>query len=179
MFIYMSALLKQGQKRYGEIIPAGVLYMPAIKPSVTLESADKSERIKQEVYKQLKMNGIILDAYEVIQGMESETKGVFIPVDKKKDGEFRNKEKVLAGLEEIGTIIRYVDNMVKAMAMELKSGAVSAYPSRVKDMRSCDWCAYGCICGYGDDEPVREIKDFKNINETVEKMLEREQEYNG
>ncbi len=40
MLIYLAALCENGGKRYGEFQPAGVLYMPANRPSVPAERGD-------------------------------------------------------------------------------------------------------------------------------------------
>ena len=71
MLLYLSAIQKNGEKRYGEkIVPAGILYMPAEVSAVEADIKDSDDKVKTERDKKLKMNGIILDNRCVVEGME-------------------------------------------------------------------------------------------------------------
>ena len=81
MLVYLAALVESGKE-----LPAGILYMPAAEPSVSVERGADEEKIKKEVDKQLRMSGLVLDNNEIIQAMEASARGKFIPASLNKDG---------------------------------------------------------------------------------------------
>lgn len=172
MMVYMAAICNNGYKWYKNIVPAGILYMPAVKPTVSVENGDDEQKLIIKSYKKLCMNGIILDNKEVIEGMESGAKGLFIPAIIK-NGEVK-KDESIASLAQIGIIIKYVEKLIRDMAQNLREGKVSSRPLIIdNEHNSCKWCPYGCVCGYEDETKAKKISKFSN-ERTLEKMMEEE-----
>ena len=74
MLVYLAALVENGQE-----FPAGILYMPAAEPSVSVDRGTGEDKIKAEADKQLKMSGLVLSDQEIIQAMEAGAKGGLSP----------------------------------------------------------------------------------------------------
>ena len=175
MLIYMSAINSGGHKYFeSEISPAGVLYVPAVSPSVNVGVKGLDAAIADS-NKDKKMHGIILSDVDVIKGMEQDAQGVYIPVSLKGDT-IVDRGGSLATLEQFGALFSQVDKSIGEMAMCLCSGDVSAVPAKgVYD--ACGWCPYLSVCSYTDGDPCREIE--KKKKDEVYSILMGEEENNG
>ncbi len=155
MLIYLSALTKNSKENFGtEIIPAGVLYMPATVPVINAAFSDSIEKIDKERNKKLRMNGIILGDLDVLEAMERNMSGVYIPVSSK--GEKVSGTDNLASLEEFGAIFARIDKFIGEMALELSHGRVEAVPAKL-GYDACEYCPYKSVCGHKDSDPTRGI----------------------
>lgn len=155
MFLYLSAVERGGQERYGgAITPAGVLYMPAVSPRVSADYGTDEESVRSEVLKEYRMRGVVLDDMDVITAMEHDRKGVYIPVTFKGDAVSAGKES-LATLEQMGAIFRRVDLLLTQMAEALYEGEVGDVPLK-GEYDGCQFCHYGAVCGHDEDGPCRE-----------------------
>ncbi len=173
MLIYMSAINSGGKDRFGgNIVPAGVLYVPAVAPVVKVTDIENFNKAASNASKESKMHGIILDDIDVIKGMERDARGEYIPVSMKGDL-IVDKSGSLATLEEFGALFSQVDKMISQMALSLVDGDVSAVPAKGA-YDACTWCPYASVCGYRDGDSYREIKNFKK--DVVFEMLSGEGE---
>ena len=80
MLLYLDTVWKNGESRYGNVMPAGILYVPRPGPPCRRSVETRMKSCKKEKDKKLRMNGLVLDDPEVIAGMEQQAQGVFIPV---------------------------------------------------------------------------------------------------
>ena len=179
MLLYILAIKndKDGGKtgKYKNAIPAGVLYMPAIMPLISAENGDPELKLEEKILREFKMNGLILSDTRVVQGMEKDAKGVFIPALIKK-GVLDGKES-LVNLEQIEIISKYIESMVIKMAESLHKGEIDINPIQNigrgknggKTRKACDWCPYGNVCRFEEEECKRNIIDMKK-DEAIEKM---------
>lgn len=176
MLIYLSAVTKNSEDKFGiDIIPAGVLYMPATVSVINAAFNDSIEKIEKERNKKLRMNGLILSDSDVLCAMERNMSGIYIPVSSK--GEKVSGTDNLATLEEFGAVFSHIDKLVAQMAMELSSGSVQAVPAKL-GYDACEYCPYVSVCGHRDEDRSREIYklDRKEIqrelglNETCEEV---------
>lgn len=171
MFIYLYAIRENGGERYGAITPAGVLYMPAVSPSVAADPDTPTEKIRAEVLKKYRMKGVLLDDAEVITHMEHDGQGVFIPA-RLKDGTVSATAGSLATLEELGAIFRHIDTLIGEMAASLYEGDVDALPLKGKKHDGCAYCPYGAVCLHREDDPCREAQE--HAAEEVYDLLRKE-----
>ncbi len=164
MLIYLLALSANGGSRYGKkILPAGLLYYTASAPYVSVNRNASDEEIKKEEQKSGKMNGIVLEDPRIIQLMEHEAGGVFIPASIDPKGKLSGSfisAKALNGLK------KRVDALILNMADELREGNIDALPA--KEVTTCNFCDYKSVCGFEDDIPVR---PFDNTDEKSLKLL--------
>ncbi|MBQ8056969.1 MAG: PD-(D/E)XK nuclease family protein [Ruminococcus sp.] len=175
MLIYMSAINSGGHKYFNSSVsPAGVLYVPAVSPTVNVGTKGLNTAIA-DADKDKKMHGIILDDIDVIKGMEQDAKGVYIPVSLKGDT-IIDRSGTLATLEQFGALFSQVDKAIGEMATCLCNGDVSAVPAKgVYD--ACAWCPYLSVCGYSEGDACREIE--KKKKDEVFSILTGEEEQNG
>ena len=168
MFIYLYAIRENGGERYGEITPAGVLYMPAVSPTVNADPDTPEAKIRAEVLKKYMMKGVILDDAAVIEHMERDGEGKYIPV-KLKDGTVTASAGSLATLEELGAIFRRIDILTAQMAQSLYDGDVAARPLKGKKYDGCAYCVYQAVCLHEEDDPCREAQD-RTPEEALEEL---------
>lgn len=168
MILYLIAVIENGNKRYGKIVPSGVLYMPAWRPSVIIESDKSQDEVNYDkICRKMRMNGLVLDDEIVIEGMEETKRGLFIPVSMK-NGRLEGKES-LVSLENINLIMKYVEKMVINMACDLRKGDISIDPRSWDDGNSCQWCSYKTVCGF-EGEKYREIISKIDKTKAIEEM---------
>ncbi len=147
MILYLFILWKNGKQKYDGVFPAGVLYMPAGEVSLALPRDASAQDAEKQRISQYKMNGFVLEDPEVVSAMEENAKGVFIPVERNKDGSFGKRSSLLK-LEELGKMERYVNRLVLRMAGELHRGGIPAAPVYSGGTKSpCEYCDYSFVCG--------------------------------
>lgn len=150
MLLYLFTLGDQGQTYFGkEVVPAGVLYIPA-REAIATGSWDMSEAERQaQVDKALTRQGLLLEDADVVAAMEgpSEEGNRFLPIRLKKDGSFSSDS--LASLEQLGKLAAHVDHILAQVARELKAGTVAADPYwRGGEHNACLWCPYHSACQF-------------------------------
>jgi ATP-dependent helicase/nuclease subunit B len=158
MLIYLAALCENGKKRYGEFQPAGVLYMPANRPSLSVARGTAADKLESKYDEKLRMDGLVLDIPEVISGMDSSEKGKYIPV-KLKDG-VPDKLDHVASPQELQAILEYLKQTIAEMSVELQKGNVAALPLNGSKLDACKQCPYRPVCGHEKDDEVRLMQDF-------------------
>jgi ATP-dependent helicase/nuclease subunit B len=155
----MSAIKSGGGDRYGEITPAGVLYMPAVSAAASVGYGADEEEIKKEILKQYTMRGVVLDDIDVLTAMERERMGKYIPVAFKGD-QVKAGTDSLATLEQMGAIFKRIDVLLTQMARSLYEGDVSALPLKGKKYDGCAYCKYNAVCLRDEDDPCREGEEM-------------------
>lgn len=166
MLIYLMCLWQNGGERYGEVVPAGILYMPVKAAPAALGRGATQAEIDKARAKACRMSGMVLDHSLVIDGMEDDGKGVFIPARRDKDGGVKG---TLITLTQLARLRKKMDDILTAMGESLHRGEIGATPSFGAGYdRVCDWCDYKSVCGFEPGAPVRPIERL-----THEQALER------
>lgn len=172
MLIYLFSICENGSARYGQVSPAGILYLPAQLPIVKIDRALPEEDLERKRLKVMKMNGLLLDDPAVLRAMEADLAGVFIPASTLKSGGF-SAASSLASLQQFGQLRHRIQHLLTDMAAGLHSGAVHALPvSGTVD--GCQYCAYHDICCHEEGDAVREIA-ARDLSEALA-QLEKEEE---
>lgn len=144
MLLYLSVIKNKGKERYGaDVVPAGVLYMPAFVPTLEMAVDSSGEEILSERNKKLRMNGILLNDEAVLTSMDKELKGMYIPVSMGAKG-LKGTDN-LATLEEFGAVFSHIDKLISKMATELLSGEIDASPVQ-GSYDACEYCPYSAVC---------------------------------
>ena len=174
MLVYLAALVEQGQG-----LPAGVLYMPAAEPSVSVDRGAGEEKIQAEADRQLRMSGVVLSDEEVIRAMEAGAKGRFIPASLNKDGSLGRFSSALTG-EQLQTVLAYSKRLIAAMAQELLSGRVEAEPV-LQNHNPCRFCPYGAVCGRerGEKDVVQDRTTPQQALAQMEKIVQEGGDFHG
>ncbi|MEG0614147.1 MAG: PD-(D/E)XK nuclease family protein [Oscillospiraceae bacterium] len=175
MLLYLFALtMSDGNKKYDGAVPAGVLYMPAIDVKSELSRYAKTEEIEKSKNSDYKMNGIILNNFDVISAMEKEEKGIFIPVKLKNNGDFDEKSCLISEIQ-LENLKKHISSLLTEMSDKLYAGKVEPSPLN-GGVSACQNCDYSSICGgkelnkerkYSADSEVK-IKNILNgVDENV------------
>ena len=167
MLMYLCSIQANGGERYGDLTPAGILYMPAVVPNIRADGLDE-EGIQSKIDSDFQMNGLLLDDVRVIKGMDKTENAKYIPV--KISGGSPKKSDSLATLAQFGKIFEKLQNTVAQMGEKLFDGDVQAVPLK-GGADACQYCPYDSVCGYRRGEPVTV---FKMNNEEVFEQLDRE-----
>lgn len=174
MLIYLSAIAKNGQERYGENIhPSGILYVPSTVSTVSVPPNADDEAIKSEHDDKLKMRGIILDEPQVIKGMESDIAGRYIPVSANKDGSLtKSSGEYTISAKQLNMLFDKVEKKLSDMSVELGQGSIEAVPTKNTSYDACAWCICKPVCGFSKNGKCFEPVGMKK--EEVMKILEEE-----
>ncbi len=161
MLLYLFALQRSGAERYGrEIVPAGVLYVPAREVLANVGPDAAAEVIAAEKAKQKKRSGLLLDDPAVLAAMEHGEQPQYLPVT------FKNgapSGESLASLENLGALSRHIETTLRSLARELRGGSIAADPwFRSQTENACRFCDYAGACHWNDaDDSIRYLTKLK------------------
>lgn len=147
MLLYLFALTREGEGLFGpgEVVPAGVLYVPARSPLVDGERGDTPEAVQKARDKLLRRQGLVLDDPDVLAAMER-TAGEhrFLPVSTGKRG-----GDALATAEQLALLDEYITDALRSAAGGLAEGNIDADPYwHSSDKNPCRWCDYRAACHF-------------------------------
>ena len=177
MLIYLMAIWENGGERYGPVTPAGVLYLPARLPLVSVPRDTQGEELEKAQTRAMRMNGLLLDDPAVIEAMEPGAAGLFIPAKKNAKGEF-DRYSSLATLGQFGLIKRRIEKLLMQMAETLRSGDIAAVPAS-GEADACAYCDYRAVCGREQEDPVHYIAARDRAELFREWEKEEQQENSG
>ncbi len=169
MVIYMMAILKNGKNYYGDVIPAGVLYLPSkigVSDYITTRNAS-DEHISAQKRVAGKLKGMILESPVVLNGMGAEKFPDYLPAKYLKDNKISGNT---FSQKQFDVLSDLVDEKIVNMAESVKNGKFSIYPAKVGKSESCKYCKYRVICGFEDGENIKTVLNSKH-NEAL-KILE-------
>ena len=144
---------EKGKELFGgkEILPAGVLYLPARDEAVPgYRGMSEAERQKA-VDKQLERKGLVLSDPAVLSAMEHGEEGFrFLPLKVKSSGEITGK--ALVSAEQLGKLQRHTQQALEDVARELSAGKIAADPIWSNDRKNaCLWCDYAAACQFREN----------------------------
>lgn len=177
MLLYLFALERDGRELYGgEIVPAGVLYVPARDVLLSVKADISDDEILAQKAKALCRKGLLLDDAQVLAAMERGDRPMYIPVTLK-DGAYSGD--ALASAQQLGLLSRHIYSTLCALASELRSGSITADPYfRTQADCACTLCDYreACLFDEGHDHR-RYLPKLKNAQ--VWELIEKGGENNG
>ena len=158
--VYLSAALDYLNKEYSgkEIVPAGIFYYHIDDPIVA-----KSEQAEEDIYKSLRMNGLVNEDKRVIGLMDSKLAGEdeklrasaksdIIPVETNKEGEL-GKRSVVANKKQLKALIDYVNSKLAKDSKLILQGDSVLNPYRMGERSACAYCEYRGSCGFDSRLP--------------------------
>jgi ATP-dependent helicase/nuclease subunit B len=155
MLLYLFSLARTGEERYGrEVVPAGVLYVPARDVLVKARGSMDDPEIQRERDKALRRSGLLLDDPAVLEAMEHGDAPRYLPVSFNKEG--RAVGDSLASLERLGLLSRRIDETLLGLARELRGGSIEADPYfRSQQDMACLYCDYFDACHFDETKDCR------------------------
>ena len=151
LLLYLFALSASGERLYGlETVPAGVLYVPARDVLLSAEGDLTDEELEQKRAEKLRRSGLLLDDPAVLLTMERSESPLRLPV-KWKEGVPTGES--LATAERLGLLGRRVEETLRRLAGELRSGSITADPCyKSAQDNACLWCEYAEACRFTEGE---------------------------
>ncbi len=153
--VYLSAALDFLKDSYKgkEIVPAGIFYYHIDDPIVA-----KSEQAEDEIFKALRMNGLVNDDKLIIQSMDrklagedgqlrASAKSDIIPVETNKEGEL-SKRSSAAKNSELKALLSYVNRKLAEDSTRILEGDTRLNPYRSGERKACDYCEFRSACGF-------------------------------
>lgn len=161
MLIYLYAIYENGAERYGEIVPAGVLYLPAKSIEDKLPRNADPEAIRTARLSNSRMNGVVLDNTDVILGMDSSASGLFVPVSAR-GADFTGR---LLTAHEFATLKDKVDEKLCDLGMFLHHGKIPVLPAVSGNKNiACTYCDYTAVCGYEEGGCTRQLENYGSFD---------------
>ena len=155
MLIYLYAVCDNGEERFGKLLPAGILYLPAKNSGKTLDRRADEAAIERRRLENGRMNGVILENADVVKGMETAARGVYINAEITPDGTLKGN---FLSLEEFGRLHRRIDEILCETGKNIHRGAVPALPAVMHDgAKACDYCDYAAVCLHESTSETRAV----------------------
>lgn len=190
MIIYLFALEDRGADRYSEklsrvineIVPAGVLYVPARTEVVDAGRTETEEKVRLLKEKALRRHGLLSDDMEILDAMEQGITGqakylpISIKIAKGEEEATLKATSAVASLERFGKLARFAQKKLLQMGEEIAAGSLKANPiQRDKNTKYCDYCEFRAACHFDDSlgDKVHAIKELTN-EEFWESLSEEE-----
>ncbi len=153
MLLYLFALRREGGSLFGpeELVPAGVLYVPARSPVVNGSRSMTEEELHEARQKELRRKGLVLADQEVLDAMEhAGGPYCYLPI-----GE-RNKQEYLVTPEELERLDGVLTRALERAAEQLSRGNIDADPFWHNDQKNaCAWCDYAEACHFEESRGDR------------------------
>ena len=168
LVVYMNAALELEERKHPqkEVLPAGILYYHLDDPMIDADPAESDESIRDRIYRELKMQGLVNADSEIYTKMDRDLSGTsaIIPVSLNKDGSAGAKSSIATN-EEFRVISDYVNRVIIQMGQEMMDGKITPSPGH------CSYCCFAGLCGMSNVKG--EIEDPGNRDEILAKMRAR------
>ena len=175
MLLYLFTLKDKGAAYFGqEIVPAGVLYMPARDVILRADRGISQEKLADAMRKELRRSGMVLSEPDVLRAMEHSAleEPCYLPLRIGKDGSISGG---VASAAQLGKLGGYVDRLLHQIARELENGNVDADPcSRGPQDSACTWCEFASACYFEEGSGRDRMRHLRKTDEaefwqTIEK----------
>ena len=153
LLLYLYVFKKYGKDIYGEdVVPAGVLYVPARTKNVQNEKNIDKDKVESERLSSIKRSGLILNSNEVINAMENTDEHIYLPIKLKKDGmPDRNSTKNLADENRFENLMKYIETNLEKLSEEMFKGEIKAFPYyKSSTDNACVYCDFKDACFFGE-----------------------------
>lgn len=187
MILYLMAIYKSSKQHKKDIIPAGILYMPAsgnLKEYIVNKRDSKTDKKDELIQKGFRANGIILEDEKNIRAMEDikpGEAGKYLGIRVLKNGDINKVDaaRFLVSTIEMESLFNFVENQVKEMYKILSRGKVDKKPIiNLKKRSTCEYCEYKEACNHEesiDDKQIVSLnkEEFFNLQkENKERQVE-------
>lgn len=155
MLLYLFALEREGAERYGmEVVPAGVLYVPARNPLISAPGDLTDEELSKEREKLRRRSGLILNDQSIIDAMEKSGCPEYLPLKYSKDGSISSDS--LASPRQLSKLKNHLDKTMLELMDKLSGGSIDAAPYyRGEQENACGFCPYGSVCRFDESCDTR------------------------
>lgn len=176
MLLYLFAATDKGGI-YEGYEPAGVLYSPVRISEVAPEEHKVDSVNEKAISSSLKTSGLVLGDMDVLEAMEQNVRGEFIPVKLDKNG-VPDKSSDCITAEGMERLREYTYDKLTDMAESLLSGNAEAIPLVIGGNTPCSYCGYINICDNSEMKRQRtpEPESLAGAEEILGKKYEGKEE---
>lgn len=174
MLVYLFSIWENGHEKYGDVIPAGVLYMPSGDVTVTADRNESDEDILQMRNKKAKMKGVVLNNTMIIEAMGEKN------ISAKISSKTQQPSGDVLTLKQLKKLKKVIDAKLTDMALELHEGNIEAYPIEGEDYKDiCQYCDYRDVCLIEEQDDRRAVYKM-SFSDAADGLLANEEgEENG
>ena len=162
LVVYMDAAM-QAEKRIHpdcQIKPAGIFYYNVKDPMLQKEMEEDLDELDPEIFKKLKMNGLVMADREVIESLDCTT--VSLPLSYTTKGALRKGSSV-AGEKEFELLGNYVKKKITDIRESILDGNADVSPYEMGNRNACTYCPYQGTCGFDRKIPGYEFRRLKQF----------------
>lgn len=170
MLLYMFTITEESSI-FANYAPAGVLYSPVAISALEADEMRNDTENSALINSKLKASGLVLGEKEILEAMEHNMMGKYIPAKLDKQNEIDEKSSCLSK-EGFAKLKEYTYNKLIEMAESLYTGDTDANPLILSANDSpCSFCDFANICGNNPpfkhrsstDIDVTEAKEILNM----------------
>ncbi len=151
LVVYMDAALELQERANPEkeVVPAGIFYYHIKDPMADKQEGMTPEEIRQQILRQLRMNGLVNSELDIIRHLdrEIEKESDVIPVVLK-DGYVQESRSSVAGTRRFEDLRRFVSRKLKTAGQDILKGDTGLAPYKQGTRTACDYCPYHAVCGF-------------------------------
>ena len=147
-----------------DVQPAGALYMPIRDPFIRTDGPRDRESALEQVRKELRMTGIVIDDLNVIRLMDKTTslgQSDLVNVQFTKQGVSANSP--VASYDQMRALLDYVMRKITAISEEIVSGRIDISPFLKNKVRGCKYCPFEPFCVFDVLLEGNEYRVLRNI----------------
>ncbi len=179
LFVYLDAFLQNNDFTVKHRMkPGGVFYFHIKDPMITVDKEMKPEEIRDILFREMRMNGLVLDNPDVIHGMDrqfqvsqegelSSGSSAIIPISINKDGTYKKGGADIANEEQYDVLLNFAKKQAKQLGERIMLGEIAPRPYRKENKTPCTYCIYDSICTFEPMENTGGYRDLKKISKEM------------
>ncbi|GAB3060363.1 helicase-exonuclease AddAB subunit AddB [Virgibacillus ainsalahensis] len=181
MLTYLDVVLSHSEMWLGKkATPAGVLYFHVHNPMISGNRRMDDETIEREIFKQYKMDGLLLSKEEIVRRMDTSLdtgRSEIVPAGVKKSGEFYSDSKI-ADQDTFSSLRNHMHQLMRNAGVDMTEGGVHLNPYQHKQHVACTFCPFHSVCQF---DPILETNNYHKLNnmkdeEILRKILGEEEQ---
>ena len=174
LVVYMDAAMQAEQRKHPDcqIRPAGIFYYNVKDPMLQKEMEEDLDELDPEIFKKLKMNGLVMEDRDVIESLDRTT--ISLPLSYTTKGALRKGSSV-ASETEFELLDAYVKKKITDIRESILDGNAEVSPYEMGNRNACTYCPYQGTCGFDRKIPGYEFRRLKQFaDEEIWKAFAKE-----
>lgn len=163
MLLYLEVVLQESERWLGQQAKsAGVLYFHVHDKFINKSSTLSEKEIEAELFKNHKMQGLLTNETEIIQGMDTSLAtgwSDIIPAALGKTGKPYANSKV-ASRDDFDRLQAHIKQIVLRAGLELTEGDIDLNPYESGDQKACTYCPFKSVCQF---DPILETNEYRQL----------------
>lgn len=151
LLTYLHVALTHSEKLCGQQgLPAGILYFTVKEPLIRAAGPMAKEDVEKEIFRELKMKGLLLADPAVFQLMDNRLEGGksgLFPVQIKNDGDFSQRSPVITA-DRFSLLQQHLKKVLATAGADILSGRVEITPYRRSRQAACTFCPFKPVCQF-------------------------------